>query len=195
MIKTDIRTELSSGNILIRRARLEDKEQLHQAVKDSMDDLTAWMPWAHTKYSRNDAEDFLVTNVLNWEEGQEYNFLVFDKSTYRLLGGCGLNKIDLPNKVANLGYWIRSSEMGKGFATKATLLTALFAFEDLKLNRLEILVSVDNYPSLKVAKKVGAHWEGVLKKRILLKNKAHDAVISCILNTDLKDIKLKLNRF
>ena len=85
--------------------------------------------------------------------------------------------------------------MGKGLATKATLLTALFAFEDLKLSRLEILVSVDNYPSLKVAKKVGAHWEGVLKKRILLKNKTHDAVISCILNSDLKDIKLKLNRF
>lgn len=195
MNRTEIRTELSSGNILIRRARLEDKEQLYQAVKDSLGDLGAWMPWAHSKYSRSDAEEFLVTNVLNWEEGLEYNFLVFDKSSYRLLGGCGLNKIDQPNKVANLGYWIRSSEMGKGLATKATLLTALFAFEDLKLNRLEILVSVDNYPSLKVAKKVGAHWEGVLKKRILLKNKTHDAVISCILNSDLKDIKLKLNRF
>ena len=104
MNKTEIRTELSSGNILIRRARLEDKEQLYQAVKDSLNDLGAWMPWAHSKYSRTDSEDFLVTNVLNWEEGLEYNFLVFDKSSYRLLGGCGLNKIDVSNKVANLIY-------------------------------------------------------------------------------------------
>lgn len=195
MIKNQIRTELFSSQFFIRRARNEDREQLFAAVKESLADLSVWMPWAHSKYSRTDSEEFLMSAVLNWEEGIEYNFFIFDKESHRLLGGCGLNRIDQPNKTANAGYWIRSSEIGKGIATRSTLLTALFAFEDLKLNRIEIISSVDNFASLKVAKKIGAKKEGILRKRMILKNKIHDAVLFSLLGSDIKEIKLKLNRY
>jgi RimJ/RimL family protein N-acetyltransferase len=59
----------------------------------------------------------------------------------------------------------------------AALLLGDFGFKELKLNRIEILVAVDNLASQRVAAKVGAVREGVLRNRLLLHGKIHDAVI------------------
>jgi RimJ/RimL family protein N-acetyltransferase len=45
------------------------------------------------------------------------------------------------------------------------------------LNRIEILVAVDNLASQRVAAKVGAVREGILRNRLLLHGKIHDAVM------------------
>ena len=106
-----------------------------------------------------------------------------------------MNQIDRQNKKANLGYWIRTNETGKGYATKAALLTAWFGLDDLKMNRIEIIASMENLASLKVAKRTGAHKEAILKRRLMVKNNSHDAVLYAIFNLDIKDIKMRLNRF
>jgi ribosomal-protein-serine acetyltransferase len=49
-----------------------------------------------------------------------------------------------------------------GIATVAVRLIARFGFEDLDLQRLELLIAVDNAASRRVAEKVGATFEGVL---------------------------------
>jgi RimJ/RimL family protein N-acetyltransferase len=56
-------------------------------------------------------------------------------------------------------------------------LLADFGFKELKLNRIETLVAVDNLASQRVAAKVGAVREGILRNRLLLRGKIHDAVM------------------
>lgn len=194
-MRNQIRTELSSENIIIRKIRMEDTELLAVAVKESLDELSLWMPWATPNYNRSDSKEFITYSLKAWEDETEYSFFVFDKESKKLIGGCGLNQIDKQNRKANLGYWIRSSETGKGYATKAALLAAWFGLEDLKMNRIEIIASTENLASLKVAKRTGAHKEAILKRRIMVKNNAHDAALYAIFNLDIKDIKLRLNRF
>ena len=174
---------------------MEDTELLAVAVKESLDELSLWMPWATPNYNRSDSKEFITYSLKAWEDETEYSFFVFDKESKKLIGGCGLNQIDKQNRKANLGYWIRSSETGKGYATKAALLAAWFGLEDLKMNRIEIIASTENLASLKVAKRTGAHKEAILKRRIMVKNNAHDAALYAIFNLDIKDIKLRLNRF
>jgi RimJ/RimL family protein N-acetyltransferase len=55
-------------------------------------------------------------------------------------------------------------------------MAARFAFEELCLNRLELIIPVGNDPSIRVAEKVGAEREGVLKGRVMLGGRPHDAV-------------------
>ena len=89
----------------------------------------------------------------------------------------GLSGVNHAHKFANLGYWVRTKRTHQGVASAATRLIALFALEELRLNRLELLVPIDNKASQRVAEKAGARWEGVLRKRLILTDSPHDAVL------------------
>jgi len=89
-----------------------------------------------------------------------------------------LNNINPENrKRVNLGYWVRTDRTGQGVAVAATRLLAKWGFGVLKLNRIEIVVAVDNARSLRVAEKAGAKKEGVLRNRLDLHGRPHDAVM------------------
>lgn len=85
-----------------------------------------------------------------------------------------INQVD---RVANLGYWVRNSCLRGGVATRAALLLSNFGLCELKLNRIEIVVAVENLASQRVAEKVGALREGVMRNRLLLWGKPHDAIM------------------
>ena len=87
--------------------------------------------------------------------------------------------------MANLGYWVRTSATGKGIASRATRLVAGFAFEELKLQRVEIMAAVGNIASQRVAEKAGAIREGVLRKRLLNDDRPLDAVLFSLIEEDL----------
>ena len=119
-----------------------------------------------------------------WERGQEYSFAIVDPQTHLFLGGVGLNQFSHMHRTANLGYWVRSSCTGRGIATAATRLIALFAFADLQLQRLEILIEVGNIASQRVAEKAGAQREGILRKRLCIHGNAVDAVVYSLIASD-----------
>jgi RimJ/RimL family protein N-acetyltransferase len=59
------------------------------------------------------------------------------------------------------------------------------AFEQLGLVRVEIVVAVGNEASQRVAQKVGALREGILRNRIVLGDKIYDAVMYSLIPEDL----------
>jgi len=80
-----------------------------------------------------------------------------------------------------LGYFVRTSERGRGLAGDLSRLLVQFAFADLRLQRLEILVEPANAASLRVAEKLGAVREGVLRHRLLIHGTPRDAVMFSLL--------------
>ena len=90
----------------------------------------------------------------------------------------------LDHKFYNLGYWVRASRRNQGIISKAARLLAKIAFEDLPVNRVEIITAVENIPSQKAAEKSGATREGVLRKRLVISGKLHDAVIFSFIRED-----------
>jgi RimJ/RimL family protein N-acetyltransferase len=72
---------------------------------------------------------------------------------------------------------VRTSAAGGGVATRAARLARDWAFASTDLIRLEIVVSVGNHRSLRVAEKAGAVREGILRRRLITHGKAHDAVV------------------
>ena len=101
----------------------------------------------------------------------------------RLLGCCGINQINKEHPLANLGYWVRSSETGRGVATRAAQRVAAWAFAHTDVERLEIVAAVGNTASHAVAAKAGALREGVLRSRILIHGTLHDAVLFSLVRT------------
>ena len=82
-------------------------------------------------------------------------------------------------------YWVRTRHIGRGIAPAAVKLLARFAFDQLSLNRVEIVVALENAKSRRVAEKVGARQEGILRKRIAVRGTVHDAVMYSLVAEDL----------
>jgi RimJ/RimL family protein N-acetyltransferase len=62
-------------------------------------------------------------------------------------------------------------------ATAALRLAVRFAFAELGLKRVELVIAVGNQASIRVAEKVGAQQEGILGRRLLLGGEWRDAVV------------------
>ena len=176
---------LKDNPISIRRFRPDDTPFLFNAVRESINELCAFMMWCHPDYSLEDSRAFIASCNSDWEKGNQYNFAVFDVRDETLLGSVGLNHINRAHNFANIGYWVRQSRTRHGVATAATKLIAGFGLKELEFHRLEILVACNNVASQRVAQKAGAKFEGVLQKRLVLADGLHDAFLYSLVAADL----------
>jgi RimJ/RimL family protein N-acetyltransferase len=170
-------TELSDGQILIRPYRAEDTIAVYEAVRESVKEISVWMPWCHPDYAIEETSAFILSRAEAWKSDREYTFGIFDKRTGDFLGSTGLNFVNRVHNCANLGYWVRSSCTGRGVASSAARLVARFGLESCGFQRIEILAAVGNQASQRAAEKAGALREAVLRKRLLLKGQPQDAVL------------------
>ena len=177
--------KLTDGEILVRPLVLDDAEALFQAARESIPEVSRWLPWLHENYSIDETRAFLSLRTNPNPAEEAYSFGIFDQASERFLGGIGLNFINRVHQMANLGYWVRTSATGKGVAAKATRLVAGFGFFELGLERIEIIAAVDNLASQRVAEKAGAVRECVARQRLLINGKRHDAVVFSLLPEDL----------
>jgi len=179
-----IPTHFATPRFIIRRYKLEDDEALFEAATESINEVYPFLPWCHPDYSIEDSRGWLRTIASNWKDKQSYAFAITDADTGRFLGGCGLNTID-ENPIANLGYWIRTSEIKKGIASEATRGLLNFGFTYLGFIRIEILMSTRNTASQKVAIGASAKLEGKLRNRLQLHGEIHDALLYSLVPEDM----------
>jgi RimJ/RimL family protein N-acetyltransferase len=177
--------ELSDGTILVRPYRQEDADVLYEAVRESIAEVSPWLPWCREDYLIEESREFVSTRGKSAADAEWYSFGVFEKESGKFLGGVGLNFINRVHLVANLGYWVRTGAVGRGVATSATRLAARFGFEELGLHRIEIVAAVENIASQRVAEKAGAVREGVVRRRLLIRGESQDAVMFSLLPEDL----------
>lgn len=96
----------------------------------------------------------------------------------RLIGTCGLMRIDWVHRWATVGIILGEPETwGKGYGTEATGLIAKHAFESLNLRRLELGVFAGNKRAIKCYEKVGFEIEGTLKSKYYKNGEYVDEII------------------
>ena len=170
---------LTDGVISLRSPVDADAPALCAAVLSSLAELTPFMPWATIAFDEAAA--------LSWIRGEidpdEVRYLIVGEDG-EVAGGCGLNQFNEVNHSANLGYWLRTDRTGRGWATRATLLLARHGLAGLGLERVEILMAVENQASRRVAERAGATFEGTLRHRFLLHGVYHDAHLYSLIRAD-----------
>jgi len=183
-----MRSEIKTENLVLRKYEMNFAPLLFEAASESKGgDFSHWMPWCHENYSIKDSENFIAQTEENREDSSQFGYAIFDGETGRFLGGIGLNQPNENHKFYNLGYWVRTSEHNRGIAGEATRALARSAFEDLpELNRIEIIAAIENIPSRKAAEKSGATREGVLRKRLVIGGRIHDAAIFSFVREDFQ---------
>ena len=170
----------SSVGLRIRPCEVTDAAAVHEAVISSRAELAPWMPWCTAEYGLEDARRWAQCASTDFKAGTACHFVVLSQGG-QLLGACGLSALDAVNRRAELGYWVRSDCTGQGIATAAGKLLAAWAFANTYLQRMEILVSTRNVASQRVAERLGAQREALLRQRLCLPGGFHDAFLYVLL--------------
>jgi ribosomal-protein-serine acetyltransferase len=175
---------ITAGLFTLRPYCDADASEMSAGVRESMETVGRWMPWAKPDFSDYDALCWFARCARARAQDEAHEFGIFSEGG-RFIGGCGLNQFSRVNKSCNLGYWVRQSEQGKGAATAATLALTRLAFESLGLARVEIVIAEDNQPSIAVARKAGAVHECLARNRLQIHGQATAAhVFSFVPGTD-----------
>ncbi|TVQ94521.1 MAG: N-acetyltransferase [Chromatiaceae bacterium] len=156
-----------------------------QAVRESSATVGRWMNWAHAGYSEREARAWFRACRTARAEGSAYEFGIFSVADGLLVGGAGLNQFNRPNGFCNLGYWVRASQQRRGAALAAVQALAPYAFSELQLIRVEIVVAVGNTPSFRLALKAGATYEGCARNRLRLHGRLIAAYVFSLVPGDL----------
>lgn len=135
-------------------------------MRESLGTHSRWLPWIKPDYALSDSEQWIARCAQTWQAGTDFAFQICDAKTKTLIGGVGLNRIRTDAGLANLGYWVRASCTGRGYATRATRLLAHWGLAERRLLRIEIRVAIGNHASQRVAEKSGARFEGIIRNGI-----------------------------
>jgi RimJ/RimL family protein N-acetyltransferase len=95
--------------------------------------------------------------------GRTVSFRITDAETGTTLGHIGLHEIDRTLRLARVGYWVLPESRGRGVARRALLLAARWAFDALRLHRLELGHALGHAASCRVAERCGFRYEGTLR--------------------------------
>ena len=95
--------------------------------------------------------------------GTGYGFGVFVEG--RFAGEINLSAIQRgPFQSAYVGYWIDEAEAGRGYTPEALVVLIRFAFDDLRLHRVQIAIIPRNTASRRVVEKLKIREEGVAER-------------------------------
>ena len=162
-VRIDLPDELIGPRIRLRPYREADAAALWEAIDESRAALEVWMPWTRQYRTPADALPSVRFLQARWLLREDLTVGIFDRHSGRLLGGSGLTRMDWVIRRFEIGYWVRSSAVGHGYATEATQVLTRFAFDQLQAKRVEIRMDPRNARSRAVPERLGFTFEGCLR--------------------------------
>jgi ribosomal-protein-serine acetyltransferase len=155
-------------------------DSILQAIEKSREHLSEHLPWIRDT-DIFDIKKRIRSWVLNERFAQGGCWLIFKNTVDEIsagpaspMAGAIMMDVKLSNRSATLSYWLFKDYTGQGIMTEAVKLLSAYAFTTLKLNRLELLVSVHNDKSTAVAKRCGFKEEGICRDFELINGKFVD---------------------
>lgn len=177
-------SQRTTSNLVLRPFKRRDADALAEAIQASLPDLVRWLPWAHRNYGRSDAAAFIRESMVAWKEGRAFDFSIRrPDDPRRHIGNISLWPVSRGGRnVGEVGYWIRSDETGAGICTQAAIRVLRIGFEELGFHKIVLRVAVGNVASDRVAEKLGATREGVLREELRIGGEWTDHTLWSILD-------------
>ncbi len=177
--------ELETERLVIRSPSVEDAPQLQEAIIETIETLSPWMPWADHLPTLDESEESCRNAEVDFQKGSDHRFHLFLKDSLTFVGGSGLHRIDWTVPKAEIGYWVRTSCSSKGYITEAVEGICRYAMEELKMNRVEIRMNSNNLKSRRIPERLGFTLEGTIRNHMKdVDNKLRDTCIYSIIAYD-----------
>lgn len=162
----EVPTELRTERLLLRPFRAGDGVALQEALAESIPELRRhlwFLPWVAEDPTPQSAELRCRRAAAAFMSRSDLPYLAFECASGRLVGSVGLHRTDWQLPKTEVGYWVRSSEAGKGYVSEGVNALVAWAFEGLGAVRVELVTDESNTASRRVAERCGFTLEGVLR--------------------------------
>lgn len=174
-------TKLNTHRLVLRKMKESDSASLFEIWSDP--EVTKFMNIDCFTDEIQAKEMILLLNEL-YKENKAIRYSIIELESDKIVGSCGYNILDFENAKAEIGYEINKYYWGKGYAPESISCLINYAFNDLKLNRIEAKIQPENINSIKVLKKLNFIFEGTLRKVEKSKGIFIDLNLYSILATD-----------
>ncbi len=186
---------LTTERFVLRRFNRRDSEALWRAVADSLPELSKWMPWAHPNYARDEAAAYIRDSNQSWKEGRAYDFTIrTPNDPERHIGNVSIWQVSRLGRVAEIGYWIRTSDTSTGAATEVTRRMIDVGFHELSMHKINLRIAEGNRASERVAEKLGFSREGVLREELYIRDQWVDHTLYSLLEQEWRELKRAAKR-
>jgi RimJ/RimL family protein N-acetyltransferase len=151
--------ELQTRRLNFRRYRLADHDAVFELFSDS---------YARRFYpqmaARDRARDWIAWNLDNYERHGFGLWAIEARDDSRFVGDCGLTYQEVEGRdELEIGYHLRASERGNGFAVEAAAACLGYGFAVLGAERICSIVLPSNHASCAVAGKIHAQRRSFTK--------------------------------
>jgi len=157
-------------------------DQLDGLIERNRDHIKEWSAWLKDDHSIENTRDFIRRNQMQFADNKGFAIAIWHKG--EMAGQVEFNYIDWANRKTEIGYWLGASFQGKGLVTKSCRVLIDHAFNELKLNRVEMRCGAGNTRSRKIPEKLGFKEEGVVRQGEWLHNRFVDLVIFGMLSSE-----------
>ena len=178
--RTATPVKLYGGRVMLRPLVPGDFREWSEVRRHNADWLTVWEPSRppHQPDPTTDKSAFssrCMQRDRDRSAGTAYQFGLFIGA--RIIGEVNLNNVIRgAMQSGTIGYWVDQRYAGNGFVGEGVVVLLDYAFEKLRLHRIEICIVPRNHRSRRVVEKLGIRDEGVAQRYLEINGTWEDHV-------------------
>ncbi|RYY29694.1 MAG: N-acetyltransferase [Chitinophagaceae bacterium] len=174
--------QLETNRVILRLMKQEDFDALRALTHDR----DTWT-WFNVDLSvEGELEKWMEEAFEDRRKGVRMPMVIIDKDTGEIGGCTSYGNISFPHSRIEIGWtWLGPGYLGMGVNRQAKFALLSFAFEVMKMERVEIKTDVLNERSRAAILKIGMIPEGVLRSHTLMYgNRRRDTIYFSILRAE-----------
>lgn len=181
----EVPREILTERLLLRPIQSSDSVAVIEAIDESRAELDAWMAWAPHMRQPDDVRQLAQRIRQGWASREDFGLGIFRRDDGRFLGATGLHRPNWAVPSLEIGYWMRTADVGKGYVRETVIGLTRVGFGTIGLRRMEIRCDADNTRSRRVAEAVGYQMEGRLRQQDRKPNgELRDTLVFSLIDTD-----------
>jgi ribosomal-protein-alanine N-acetyltransferase len=182
----DLTPAIFGDGVLLRPAQMSDCSAWIRLREESREFLTPWEPtWPADDLTRASFRRRIRRYAEDQRSDVAYAFFIFRKSDNVLVGGLTLANIRRGcAQAGSLGYWMGAAYARQGHMTAAVNALLPFAFDTLKLHRVEAACIPANVASIRLLEKTGFTREGFARQYLCIDGIWQDHLLYAKLEAD-----------
>lgn len=168
-------------------------QHLDGIVRAGEDDAVwTWLPYRPT--TRAEYEAWLNDALAAQAKDQQLPFATVDRATGDVVGSTRIFFFYPPDRRVEIGgTWLAPSAQRTPINTESKLLLLTHCFDVLRCVRVELKTDARNTNSRRALARIGAKYEGVMRKHMLTRGGYHrDSVYYAIVDDDWPDVRRRL---
>jgi len=178
---------LETPRVKLRLMQMDDFESLHSLAQSP----ALWKYFVKNLTDPTELRQWMNEAFQEREQGKRVPFVVIDKDEQKICGCTSFGNISFYDRRIEIGWtWLGEKFLGSGVNRQAKFGLLCYAFEILKMERVEIKTDNLNERSKAALRKIGATEEGILRSHMLMQdNRRRDSVYYSFLKDEWEKVK------